>query len=61
MQRCGQCYWIVAIGGSVLGDPVKVRVPTKCGRTAVQPSRHCDRISVGEDRMHGEFWKCVIA
>jgi hypothetical protein len=44
----------VAIGGSVVGDPVKVRVPAECLGAAVQPSGHRDRVDVGEDRVHRE-------
>jgi hypothetical protein len=61
MQGRGQCGRIVAIGGSVLRDPVKVRVPAKRSRTAVQTSGDRDCIDIGEDRVHGESWWGVLA
>ena len=60
VQRRGQRHRIVTLGGSVVSDPMKVRVPAQIGRTAVQPLRYRHGVDVGQNRVHGEaFWGMI--
>jgi hypothetical protein len=59
-QRCGERHRIVAISGSVVGDPVKVRVSAERRCAPVQPSGRRDSVNVGEHRVHGESGRRVI-
>ena len=60
MQRCGERLRIVALGGSVVGNPMKVRVSSQFSRAPVQPLRDWYGVDVGQHGVHGESVRCVI-